>query len=458
MASFHRLLLVGFTILIIIPAARAQGILEVYDQSLQSDPALQRANEDRLANQESLPQARALQLPRLDAFGSLSRSYISNAPANTDSSFNSSDLRLSMRQPLYNRANKIRVKQAEFIVNQADANYTTAEQDLIIRVAQRYFDVLEARDTLVFVTADKNATARQLEQAQRRFEVGLITITDVQEAQARFDLATADEIVAINDLADAKEALREITSVYYNDLNLLTDRMPLVMPEPADPEAWVNLALQNNPAVISASLGAETSRENVDLQRANRYPTVDLAASVASNNDAQRALASRPAQVGIEVTIPIYEGGAKSSRIREAAYQYESAKETLEIRQRDVIRRVRNSYRGIDAAIRRVNALNQAVTSNRSGLEATQAGFDVGTRTIVDVLDAQRDLFSAQRDYAVSRYRYVIFFLQLKQAAGVVDREELEIINGWLDPPDDKKSQPEALRTDLDPTVSDILN
>ena len=290
-------------------------------------------------------------------------------------------------------------------------------------MAQRYFDVLARCDDLEFRDADKTAIANQLEQAKKRFEVGLITITDVQEAQAQYDLAVAFEISARNDLADSKEALREITGSYFDRLNDLSNRMPLVAPKPAEPEAWVEQALKTSPVLLSAALAAETARENVDLQRADRYPTLDLTATITDSEtdiDIDRRLEldfTRQSQIGLELNIPIYEGGAKSSRIREAAYGYESAREFLEIQQRNISRIVRNAFRGSLAAISRVEALNQARVSNRSALEATQAGFDVGTRTIVDVLDAQRNLFGAERDYSQSRY-------------------DLERINGWLDPPD----------------------
>lgn len=431
MLRLRRLWLAVLTSTALIPAVHAQGILDVYGQAAESDPTLQQAAAERLANREVLPQAEALLLPRIDARGDVSQTLLDNEPQFSDSSSTDSRISVSLAQPLYNRGFTARVRQAEAIVDRADAEYVTEQQNLIIRVAERYFDVLARRDDLTFRTADKNAIARQLEQAKRRFEVGLITITDVQEAQAQYDLAVANEIVAINDLADSKEALREVTGVFYDDLFLLSDRVPLQPPEPTDPEVWVQQAMDTSPVLLAASFAAESARENIDVQRSDYYPSLDLAATAADSNNSDEFI--RSGEVGLVLNVPIYEGGARSSRVREAAYRYESAKEFLEIQQRNISRQVRDAYRGLQAAISQVKALDQARESNRSALEATEAGFEVGTRTIVDVLNAQRNLFGAERDYAQSRYAYVLNGLRLKRAAGLLAVEDLERINGWLD-------------------------
>jgi outer membrane protein len=286
---------------------------------------------------------------------------------------------------------------------------------------------------VAFIRADKAAIERQLEQAKERFEVGLVTITDVQEAQARFDQSTAEEIGVLNILADRKEALREITGQYFDQLAPLQDNVPLKLPEPPDPEIWINRALSNNPDLQSAALSAAIAQENIELQRSGHYPTLDLTASMGEFDNGNSD--NRSAQIGLQFSMPLYTGGAVNSRVREAAFQHEAAKEQLEQVQRALMRQVQDAYRGAQTAISRVKALDQARVSSRSSLEATQAGFDVGTRTIVDVLNAQRELLRAERDYSQSRYAYILNRLILEQAVGELGEEDLAAIENWLNAP-----------------------
>lgn len=407
----------------------AEGLLEAYQQAAASDPQLLQAAANRQARQEAKPQARALQLPSISANASVSRNHLDETSGDAD--FTSNSRSISLNQSLYNRGNRVRVRQADITVQQADIDYRTAEQDLVLRVAQRYFDVLSAQDDRTFTEAEKSAIERQLEQAKRRFEVGLITITDVQEAQARFDASVAAEIDAINQVADTKEALHEVTGQFYDQLRILSERMPLTPPEPADPQQWVDNALQNSPILLSAALAADNARENIDLQRSDRYPTVDLNTSYSGNDSG--ASDSRGGAVGLQFSVPIYLGGSITSRTREAAFQHEAAKEFLEQQQRATVRQIRDAYRGIEASISRIKALDQSRISSKSALEATEAGFEVGTRTIVDVLDAQRDLFSAERNYSQARYAYILNRLSLSQAAGEIGEADIELIETWLD-------------------------
>jgi outer membrane protein len=405
----------------------AEGILDVYRDALSNDPRLQQAASTRQAQQELQPQARALSLPVISAQGSLARNF-----PNWDSDFTDRSSGVFLNQPIYNRGNQVRQRQADITVEQADVDFDGAEQNLILRVASSYFDVLAGQDDVVFARANKEAIARQLEQVTRRFEVGLVTITDVQEAQARYDQSVATEIEVINSLADRREALREITGQYYEELQTLRDDLPLRLPDPSDPEAWVARALENNPELQSAVLAAEVARETIELERSGHYPTLDLNASYTDFDNG--TIERRGSAVGLQLDIPIYQGGAVTSRTREAAYRYEAAKQRREEIQRAIIRQVQNAYRGVDASISLVRALDQAVTSGRSSLEATEAGFEVGTRTIVDVLDAQRDLLLAQRDYSQSRYRYVLNLLSLEQAAGDLEETDLDRIQAQLRP------------------------
>jgi outer membrane protein len=437
MSVFPRYVLISAVaatlILITAPAIGSTGLLEAYQDAAESDPIIRAAAAERQASLEAKPQARALLLPDLRASGIRERNFaVDSDPGPSDSNFSTYDLNINVVQPLYDRAANVQVRQAESIVDQAEADFVAAQQDLILRVAQAFFDVLEQRDDLTFRTADLEAIGRQLEQAKRRFEVGLITITDVQEAQARFDLATADEIIARNDLEDSRERLRSITGQYYAELEELSDRMPLRPPDPPDPEAWVKLSLETNPNVLSAAFAVETARENIQLQRSGHYPTIDLTAGFGDSDTGR--LERSGGRVGVQFNFPLYQGGAVNSRTREAAYGYEAAKERLEGEQRASFRDARNGYRGVVAAIASVRAFDRARVSNQTGLEATEAGFEVGTRTIVEVLNSQSDLFRARRDYSVARYAYILSFLALKRAAGLISVDDFRLIESWLDP------------------------
>jgi outer membrane protein len=426
---FPRILMLGAMVSVPVSSSWGISLLEVYQQAVINDTTLHQAAANRQANQEVKPQARALMLPQIGAGATVTQEFASSP---SDSLLNG-NANIQLTQALYNRGNWALIRQAGSTVEQADADYLSSQQELIFRVAQSYFNVLLAGDDLTFTRADKNAIDRQLNQAKERFEVGLITITDVQEAQARYDLVVADEITATNNLADRKEELREITGEYYENLAGLSDRMPLTVPEPQDIEAWEQLARDNSPILDSANFTVDIARENIELQRSDHYPTLDLVTGYSDTRFELDELNSRGGQIGLQLQIPIYTGGAVNSRTREAAYQHESAKEFREGRLRAVIRELRNSYRGLQAAISRVHALDQARVSNRGSLDATQAGFEVGTRTIVDVLDAQRELYRAERDYAEARYAYILNLLRLKQAAGIINEQDVVLVDGWLD-------------------------
>lgn len=433
MRLIYRWLSAGLTTCVLhaVPA-QAESLLEVYQQAQDSDPTLRRAASDRLADREAKPQAKALLLPRLDGTASLQHSFDQQPPNGGDTSFDSRSVTVQLRQSLYNRGDWARFKQADFVLDQADANYENVADQLILRVSQAYFNVLSAGDDLIFTQADKNATARQLEQAKQRFEVGLITITAVQEAQARFDSVSADEIVARNALADRNEELRLITGSAYPSLSKVSDKLPLTPPDPDASDPWVELALANNPQLNAANAGVDIARKNIDVQQSGHYPNVDLVASYDDSRSNNRD--SNGGQIGVQLNVPLFSGFGVSSRVRQAAYQLEAAKETLEVQRRSVVNQVLNAYRGVLAAISQVRALDQARRSTQSALEATEAGFDVGTRTIVDVLNAQRDVFRAQRNYSQARYVYILNTLNLKQAAGVIDVADLEQLEAWLTP------------------------
>lgn len=409
----------------------ASDLLQILRDARAGDPQLRAADASRLAAGENKPQAIANLLPQIGA--TLSRDHDSGVQGlGGVSSYGSHSYGVSVTQPLYRHENYVQLRRADALVGQADADYADADQQFLLRVATRYFTVLAALDNLRFARAEREAVARELEQARRRFDVGLVTVVDVQEAQARHDLTVAQEITAENTLEDAREALRVVTGQEYAALDELGERMPLRLPDPARVDPWIDRALDNNPTLRSARQAADAARENIDLQRAGHYPSLDLVAGHYDNDLGPRGGEPSGNRIGVQVNIPLFQGGAVTSRTRQAAYQHEAAREQVEATQRDIVRQVRNAHRGQQAAVSQVKALRQALVSNRSSLDATRAGLEVGTRTIVDVLDAERELYRAERDYAKARYDYVLNRLLLEQAAGDLDEADILEINGWL--------------------------
>lgn len=447
-------------------AAQGADLVTVYQRALQNDPLIREADANRLASRESKPQAIAALLPQLQASGSyskeeqefsrtnlqLSNSLDPNSPLvpvniTTDSDTDGHQYLIELRQTVFRWDQWSALRRANAEVAQAEADYQAAQQDLIQRTAQRYFDVLAAQDTVDAAQATLEAFSRQLEQADKRFEVGLIAITDVQEARAAHDQAAASVIQSKRALATARELLRELTGEPFDSLASPVDDMPLESPEPANEEQWVTTALEQNLRVISARLATDIAKEDVRVARSGHFPTLDIVASRSDQDfagmqisqDADRSGARSPADqaqtndsIGVQVTVPIYSGGAASSRVRQRVYLHRAARERLERANRETERAARDAYLGVNSEISRVKALRQALESSRTALQATEAGFEVGTRTTVDVLDARRMLFEAQTNYSRSRYDYILNVLQLQLAAGALGGDDLEEINAFL--------------------------
>jgi outer membrane protein len=418
----------------------ADDMLSVYQLAVQSDPQLQAAKAAYQATLEVIPQSRAALLPNLGATGIVTRDRYHNrnpAAGEPENSYaTNKTFGAQLTQALYQRESFLKLEQTDSVVAQSKAQLTAAEQDLILRVATRYFLVLGAQDNLAFVKGDKDAIARTLDQAQQRFDVGLSAITDVLEARARYDIAVSDEINAEKLLADAREALREVTGVEPGTLEVLQPEIPLVPPDPAVEEQWVTVATDQNPLLLAARAATETARQEIDIQRAGHYPTLDLTADYAwRNNDFGGFGISQErndSSIGVQMTLPLYTGGLISANTRQSQQQFTQAQETQVQQRRATERQARDYFRGVMTGISKVIALKQAVLSNEKALEAAEAGFDVGTRTIVDVLDTQRDLLSAKRDHARSRYDYLLDILRLKQAAGSLEEDDLRLINALL--------------------------
>lgn len=431
-----RFFLASLLLLTVCQTAYAADLLSIYRLALSNDPQLQAAVASRAASAEARPLALAQLLPNLSASGNLTYQDIDvkSSPIGTsDDNFQSSSTGLNLVQPIFRRDRMIALQQADTQIVQADADLAIVEQALMLRVAQAYFDSLSAADTLEFAQSEKIAIERQLEQAKQRFEVGLIAITGIHESQARFDQARASEIAARNALDNANESLQEIIGQAPGVVKPVVQKIPLSMPEPAEIDAWNLFALEHNPGIQSARRNAELAKQTIAFQRSGHLPTLDLVGSYnLSRTESRTGSDLDSSSIGLQLAVPLYLGGGVSAATRQAHHQYEAARQGVEQQQRLATRQVKNAYRGVESSISRVNALGASIVSAQSALDATEAGLEVGTRTLVDVLNGQRDLFRAKRDYADARYDYILNSLTLKQAAGVIAENDLVVINGWL--------------------------
>ncbi len=430
------------------PAA-AVDLIGVHDLALKNDPVLQAAAFRRDATGENERQAWANLLPNIGASAGLDRGngQVSVAGVEvSDQDVDSENWGASLNQVIYDQANFETLDIARGQVSQAEAIYQTAYQDFLVRVAVAYFDVLTASDRVIFAEAEELALQRQFEQAEQKFEVGLTAITDVYEARASYDNARAQAIVSRNNLSDAREGLRQITGQYFEEVDALQEELPLVDPDPNNIEEWVNTALQSNPVVITRRYSVDIADANVALQRSGHFPTLNFSAGYSefTNNeyvirdDFQNPIGTTDLQsddlsYGLTLRVPIYQGGAVTSRTRQARYELGAVQQDLEEQQRLTMRQTRDAFRAVIAGIEQVQAFGQALISGESALEATQAGFEVGTRTIVDVLLAQQRFYGAARDNSAARHAYILNHLRLKLAAGLLTEEDLRRVNQILE-------------------------
>ena len=431
----HGLSLLCGLLIVLGGQSRADDLISSYKLALLADPQYQAAIEAHSAALEVVPQARAALLPNIGIGGDVSRDRFD--PRNdADTSYATNQTySIGLRQTLYQRERFIQLKQADNLVAQADARLIAAQQDLILRVATRYFLVLGAHDNVEFVQGDKEAIARTLDQAKQRFEVGLAPITDTLEAQARYDIAVSNEINAQQLLADTKEALRELTGELPIAPEVLRPEIPMLKPDPVNQDEWVAAAVEQNPLVLAARAATEVAKQEIQVQRSGHYPSVDATADYRYLDNQFGGivpLERNDASIGLELSIPLYQGGLVSSQTRQSRYEYNQAQEDQVKQRRSTERQTRDNYRGVLAGISKVEALQHAVLSNEKAVEAAEAGFEVGTRAIIDVLNAQRDLLAARRDYARSRYDYLLDTLELKQATGILSATDLAQINAWL--------------------------
>ncbi|MCI0749629.1 MAG: TolC family outer membrane protein [Nevskiales bacterium] len=418
----------------------ANELLRIYDLAVQNDTQLRAAEQARAAAREAPGQSGGALLPQLSGVGSASTQRDTLTPAagtgagiTTRSSSEPYNASLVLSQVLFNKDLWNRWRKGGDLAAAGEASYRSAQQNLVLRVTEAYFNVLAAADNLRFANAENQAVERQLELAKKRFEVGLSAITDVQEAQARYDLTVALMIEAEQALASAREALAEITGPAEVRIQPLQDEIPLQGPNPENVNEWLKIAAESSLDILAAQIQADLARRDVRINAAGHYPTLSLVGEqTVGESSGFTAGEYEQSQLSLELSVPLFAGGTTQANVRAARSVHEQRLAELEGVRRQVERRTRDAYQGIIAGVSRVAARRQAVVSLSTALEAAEVGLEVGTRTGVDVLDAQRELYSAQRDHARARYDYLLNVLRLKNAVGQLESRDLDEIDRLL--------------------------
>ncbi|MCK0538691.1 TolC family outer membrane protein [Alcanivorax quisquiliarum] len=424
--------------------AHSATLADVLESAWQADSQWSGALRTWEAEQETLVQGRSGLLPSVHAsYAWLDNDIKLTSSPGGETDFETETLTVSLVQPLFRPGAWYAYKQADAATSLAAANFQQARQDFLLRVAQQYFGVLQSWENLVSIRAEERAIGRQLEQTRERFDVGLVAVTDVHEAEAVYDLTRVERILAEADFDIARDRLEALTGRSWESLAALQEDLPLDGPQPAEPQQWVEMARQQNPTVLAALYQAETARHFASQRAWDHGPTVDLVAQHQRyKNDASGPIGTlnqpdtRTNAYGIEVNLPLFQGGGINSRRKQAALQHEASQDRYQQAWRDVGQQTLGTYRLVSANALRISARAQAIRSAESALEATQAGYEVGTRNIVDVLNAQRTLFAARRDYANARYEYILDSLGLKALSGVLAEDDLMQVNAWLSPAD----------------------
>jgi outer membrane protein len=420
-------------------SAMAADLMDVYREALARDPVFASARASYEAAKETLPQARTGILPTVNLAASATRNHRETESVQSVD-YNTNGYTLSLSQPLFRMQNFITLDQASLQVSQSEAVFYDAQQNLIVRSAQAYFDVLLAQDNVMLSAAQKVAIGEQLAQAKRNFEVGTATIVDTYEAQAKYDLAVAKEISDQNDLEIKKRALQQLIGKMPDTLAPLKDKLALPLPQPSDMEQWVSASDKDSPVISQFKAAYEIAVKEVDRNKAGHYPTLDLVGSFADSNSPLIGLGTligssvnvKTAQVGLQLSIPLFQGGGTQSKIRQALSNKDKAEQDLENTRRSVAQGVRQSYLGVTNGAAQVKAFEAALVSNQSSLDSTVLGREVGVRTGVDVLNAQQQLFQARRDLQSARYSVFMSQLKLKSATGRLQEEDLAEVNRLL--------------------------
>lgn len=439
--------------------AHAEDLLAIYQQALTSDPTYLQAVSQRLSEGENLPISIASLLPNLSVIATPSVTKTGNSGANVagrningvstsleprNVTTRAYDLTLSITQTLFDYSQFAGVASALATVRGADATLNSALQNLMVRVTSAYLAILRDEDNLSYAKAQKLAYKEQLDQVTQQYDVGLKTITDVYTAQARYDQSTSDYITTETQLSNDRENLRVITGKYYPSVATLSEDFPLISPKPEDVERWVKTAAQQNWDVKTAQYSVESARAIIHQQFAGHLPTVQLESdfnrdyqdtSSGYNNDftiRNGSSTQTNRSIGLNINMPIFEGGQVTEQTSQAVYNYQVAQQKLEYTLRNTLNITRQSYLNVVAGISKIVADKQSVKSNRSSLDGMEASYRVGTETLVNVLNQQQFLFQAQTNYAKDRYAFVQNILTLKQAAGTLSFDDLRAINAWL--------------------------
>lgn len=422
--------------------AHGVDLVEIYHAAQSQDVVFGAARAAKQAGEEKLTQGRSLLMPSVNFNANTTKNDVTTTYASGsflsqfsgNSQYNSHGYGVSLVQPLFREQNWAAYNQSELQVAISEAQFKLAEQDVILRSAQTYFDVLIAQDTVQLTAAQKSSISQQLEQAKRNFEVGTATITDTYEAQARYDLMVAQELVSASNLEIKRRTLQQLINGDFNELNVLSGSFKLESPDPADVQKWVSDAQNGNFQVIQAQAAYQLAEREVDRNRGGNLPTVDLVANYSNNSVGGGTFAAntRSTAVGVQLNMPLFQGGAIQSKWREAEANREKAKQDLENARRNVELQTRQAYLGVVSGIAQVQALQQALKSSESLLDASKLGQEVGVRTNLDVLNAHQQLFSTRRDLYQAQYNYLVSQLRLKAAAGNLAEADLNRVNQAL--------------------------
>jgi outer membrane protein len=430
----------------------ADDLYQVYQMAVEKDPTLNRAKADRDAAFEGISISRANLLPQISGNVSYTSGKSDDFQRISDDSTPDPDdiriivnsdesksviLNLGLELSIYNRQNWVALSRAEKVAHQSDSSFALAKQELIVRTTNAYLAILRAKDNLTFVQAEKRAIERQLEQTKQRFNVGLTAITDVHEAQANFDNTVAQEILAENVVELRLEEMREITGKYLNSVSVLnTESFSATRPMPEGVGSWLKIAEEKNLSLLIRNLAKDIAKDDISSAKAGHYPTLALEGSYRRSDSEVNGNSDFPAtdnsSLTLRLRVPIYAGGSVNAQTAQARYRFVAASEDLELSYRSTVRSVRSSYNNVIASTSTIRALQQAVVSADSALKATEAGFDVGTRTIVDVLNSTRNQFDARQRLASARYDFISAILALKQASGNLTEQDLIDINRGL--------------------------
>lgn len=415
-------------------SAWADTLTDIYNQAKENDPTLLQSAATRDQAFEAIESSRATLLPQI----ALTAGYdVNRGERNSiDNDSNGWNAGIGFTQELFDRSSWITLDTAEMSARQADAAYAATQQALILRVSQAYFDVLSAQDNLVFVQAEKAAVARQLEQTKQRFEVGLSAITDVHDAQAQYDSVLADEVLAQNSLVNSYEGLREITGQEHANLDVLDTKRFSATKTAIGINQLIEEAQQKNLSLLSSRIAQDIAKENISNASSGHLPTLNLKGgyTLSDLNADMGDTDTDNLNLGLQLEVPLYTGGAVTSATKQAEFGYVAASQQLEGTYRSVVKDVRAFNNDISASIGALRAYEQTVISAESALEATEAGFDVGTRTIVDVLDSTRRLYDANKSLSNARYNYILSVLKLRQAVGTLNEQDIIDVNAGLQP------------------------